>query len=135
MIKTLLLLLVFIVMITSLNRLFASEKMNPFLIPSLISCEELEAKLSAQLKVWRYNGYIHRNDNESRQHGGSHNEMIALIQLIDSNSWIQLSNVGPSIQLSPWRIIAISSQSIEWQADLPLYCQKKLIITMIFEGK
>lgn len=99
---------------------------DPFHVPPLIPCADIEIQLRNQINQWQFQGYV------EQQMGSQH--IIAIIHKVNNKIWLTLSDLTVPMQLLPWKIITITRTEIHWQANLPDYCQKNLILTMKLQG-
>ncbi|RKS86991.1 hypothetical protein DES39_0200 [Orbus hercynius] len=95
---------------------------DPFLSPTLSSCQQLEANLITKINGWQYFGGI---QDESLQ-----SKYPAILVLRHQQAWLTIFNGVIPLSLLPWQILTISTKSIKWQAPLPNYCHKNIIFTM-----
>lgn len=99
---------------------------DPFQMPPLIPCADIETQLRNQINQWQFQGYV------EQKMGSQH--IIAIIHKVNNKIWLTLSDLTVPMQLLPWKIITITRTEIHWQANLPDYCQKNLILTMKLQG-
>ena len=99
---------------------------DPFQMPPLIPCADIETQLRNQINQWQFQGYV------EQPMGSQH--IIAIVHKVNNKIWLTLSDLNVPMQLLPWKIITITRTEIHWQANLPDYCQKNLILTMKLQG-
>lgn len=92
---------------------------DPFLPTIELNCQEQTDLLTKQIQVWQFKGTIQGVNSGYQQ-----------IWLSTDRDWLAITDNNLPHILFPWTIQAVFSDKILWQANLPEYCNHKVLWTM-----
>lgn len=95
----------------------ADGSRDPFLQKIELGCQEQTDLLNMQIQVWQFRGSIQRVDYQQ-------------LWLSSESDWLAITDNNVPHVLFPWEIETALSDKILWRANLPEYCNDKVLWTM-----
>lgn len=97
--------------------IYADDRRDPFLQTIELGCQEQTDLLNKQIQAWQFRGSIECANYQQ-------------VWLLLDSDWLAITNNNVPHILFPWTIQAVMSDKILWQANLPEYCNHKVLWTM-----